>query len=173
MILIEKKKKMSVIILLFFGFSLITGCIDTTKDDGGHDFEVTLLDGATIHLKDYRGEVVVVDLWAISCQPCAAQMVELETLYNTYTRNDLEIISINVNPSESSKDIQNYIDSAKEYDYDFQWIFGNDDGSIWENYKINDGIPTLYIFNKKGNIYYSAEGLHSSSDLAIKINELL
>ena len=170
---IENIKKMSVFILFFIILVQISGCNENSTEDTGHNFDIILLDGSTIQLSDFRGKIVIMDLWAIWCQPCAAQLIELDILYDTYSRDDLEILSINIDLRESSQDIQDYIDSAKDYDYDFEWIFGNDEGSIWDDYQISGGIPTLYIFDKKGNIYYSAEALHSNSDLAKKIDELL
>jgi len=167
---------MSVIFILFITSINLTGCIDETNnniEDNGQNFEITLIDGSKINLIDFRDKVVIMDLWATWCQPCASQMIELETLYNSYSRDNLEIISINIDTRETSQDIKDYIDSAKEYGYNFNWLFGNDDGNIWNTYQINGGIPTLYIFDKKGNIYYSAESYHSYSDIAKKIDELM
>ena len=38
------------------------------------DFSVKLLDGSTFHLSDYRGKVVIINMWATYCGPCVQEM---------------------------------------------------------------------------------------------------
>lgn len=151
---------------------LLSGCTEIS-DEGGEDFVFTDIDGNIWQLSDFKGKVVIMDLWATWCGPCSAQMTELKELYDDYPRDELEILSINIDPNESFQNIQDYIDSAKEFGHEFKWIFGNDDGSIWEVYQIDGGIPTLYIFDQNGNIYYSDTGYMDYSTLSAKINGLL
>jgi hypothetical protein len=42
-----------------------------------------------------------------------------------------------------------------------------------ENIYAPDGVPSLYIYDKKGNIYYSHVGYESYADLVGKIDEAL
>jgi hypothetical protein len=68
------------------------------------------------------------------------------------------------------------IDEFKQQlNIELDWIFGMDDGGIWEKYRINPpgGVPTLYIFDKNGKIYYSKEGYEPYSIFASKIDELI
>jgi thiol-disulfide isomerase/thioredoxin len=39
-------------------------------------------------------------MWATWCSPCVYEMIELNRLYNNFSRNDLEIISVNVDYRE-------------------------------------------------------------------------
>ncbi len=185
MIIIEKKGKISIIIFLIFTISLTVGCTTSNETSNGHDFEFTLLDGTVKQLSDYRGKVIILDMWASWCGPCTYQMAELRSAYNTYDRNYLEIISLNIDPNEDSEVVSDYITNYKnQYGIELDWIFGQDDGSVWENYMIGSGgIPTLYIFDQEGEIHFSHEGLTFFSEvpdnfpdsptLASKINELI
>lgn len=87
-------------------------------------------------------------------------MLELQKVYENYNRNDLEILSINIDQRESVQLIQSFLDEFKEYGYELPWVFGRDDGSIWQTYKVgNGGIPALCIFNRTGTLTFSHEGL--------------
>jgi hypothetical protein len=54
------------------------------------------------------------------------------------------------------------------------WTFGLDDaeGTIQNTYA-PDGVPTLYVIDKKGNIYYSHVGYESYTSLAVTLDEAL
>ena len=88
-------------------------------------------------------------------------------------RKNVEIISLDIQAGETSEKIQNYIENLRKDGYKIEWIFGLDNGEIWENYKINGYIPTIYIFDQNGNEYYKHEGVINRIDLERKINELL
>ena len=187
MIIINEKRKRaaSATIFLIFLLSLLSGCVEKSDSDNGEDFEFALLDGTVKHLSDYRGKIVILDMWASWCSPCAYQMAELRTAYDTYDRNELEIISLNIDPRENNDVINQYVSDYKsQLGVDLDWIFGQDNGSVWAEYMIGQGgIPTLYIFNQEGIIHFSHEGLTFFSEvpdtfpdsptLALKINELI
>jgi peroxiredoxin len=59
--------------------------------------ELTLTDtqGVTHSLVDYRGQVVLVNLWATWCHPCKEEMPTLQAFYNKYKEAGFVIIAIN------------------------------------------------------------------------------
>jgi thiol-disulfide isomerase/thioredoxin len=148
---------------------LLSGCLDSSDGNGGEDFIFTMLDGAKKSLSDYRGKVVILDMWATWCGPCKFQMVELKKIYENYSRDVLEILSIDVDQYETSYDIQEFKDEFMlDYDIELNWVFGMDDGSVWEKYKFEDeGIPVVSIFDQRGNIYFSNEGVAVFSEIPV------
>jgi len=126
----------------------------------GDDFSFSLLNGKTDKLSNYRGKVVIMDMWATWCQPCQLVMPQLKEAYDDYSRDDLEIISINVDTNENAQMIQDFKDQFEEIGIELNWIFGKDDGSIWQKYKTGDGgIPTLCIFDQKGRLHFRKMGV--------------
>jgi thiol-disulfide isomerase/thioredoxin len=143
-------------------FSIFSGCINESQDENNtSDFVFTALDGSRIHLSDYQGKVVILDMWATWCGPCQAIMPELRKIYDTYSREELEIFSVDIDTSESNTLIQGFIEWFEEtYEIKLDWVFGRDDGSISEKYLKEGAIPTLAIFDQIGQLYYREAGVH-------------
>jgi thiol-disulfide isomerase/thioredoxin len=151
-----------IILSLISSYSLM-GCFD--NENNGEDFKFQALDGSEIYLSDYRGKIVIVDMWATWCSPCGYQMLELEKVYNNYNRDYIEIISLNIDNRETVTMVKDYIDEFERYNIFLDWVFGMDTDDAWEKYKIDGGIPTLYIFDKNGEIHYYHEGVSVFSEI--------
>jgi hypothetical protein len=170
-------------ILLFSVFLLIllvlTGCVNNTENTSGDalNFTFTTLDGQTKQLSDYYGPIILLDLMGARCQPCQIQMFELKKVSENYTRNQVIILSINVWVSlgEDAALTQELINLYPlQVGITLDWTFGLDDtqGTILNAYA-PDGVPTLYILDSKGNIYYTNVGYEEYTQLKDKIDELL
>lgn len=59
--------------------------------------ELTLMDtgGISRSLTDYRGQVVLVNLWATWCPPCKEEMPALQAFYDRYRDQGFVVIAIN------------------------------------------------------------------------------
>jgi thiol-disulfide isomerase/thioredoxin len=55
---------------------------------------VTVADGAPHTLADYRGKVVVLNLWATWCPPCRAEMPNLDRLQREYGKDGVVVITV-------------------------------------------------------------------------------
>ena len=166
----------------FFSFFLILvamlpGCVNPGQENPNVDFAFTTLQGQTKQLREYYGTVVVLDLMGVNCQPCALEMRQLKQIQTNYSRNNVIIISVDVwiSQGENVSLLRQYLDAFhQQLHLELNWTFGLDDakGTIGSAYA-RSGIPTLYILDKKGNIYYTHVGYDSYSRLASKLDEVL
>ena len=121
------------------------------------DFSLPTLDGRTISLADYRGKkTVVVSYWASWCLPCRAELPELRDFYKTYhhEKSDFEVLAISLD--EEKHDAEQYA-SAEKLPFP---ILLDPKSKAAEAYSV-DGIPTLFVINKNGNVTYVQEGLEA------------
>jgi len=82
--------------------------------------ELTLTDiqGVERSLADYRGQVVLVNLWATWCPPCKEEMPALQALYNKYVDDGFVIIAIN--DGDPTPDVLQFV---KDYQLTFPvWL---------------------------------------------------
>ncbi|KXB06948.1 hypothetical protein AKJ54_00935 [candidate division MSBL1 archaeon SCGC-AAA382K21] len=140
--------------------------VGTSLGEYAPNFNLTTVEGEKFSLKEYRGQVVVLDFMATWCGPCKLEMEHLKDIHSSYSRNKITIMSIDVSPDESDKQIRDF----KE-EYEAGWIFASGP-KVGLEYKVT-GIPTLYMINAEGKIVYKKVGLTDSSKLSKKIDEYL
>ncbi|WP_417231786.1 TlpA family protein disulfide reductase [Brevundimonas sp.] len=59
-------------------------------------------DGRAVRFADFRGKVVVVNLWAMWCAPCRTEMPTIARMADLYAGRDLVVLPVNVDTGEDS-----------------------------------------------------------------------
>ncbi|MBA4803599.1 MAG: TlpA family protein disulfide reductase [Brevundimonas sp.] len=68
-------------------------------------------EGGPVRLADFRGKVVVVNLWAMWCAPCRTEMPTLARLAEAYAGTDLVVLPVNVDATpDAIADARSFID---------------------------------------------------------------
>lgn len=75
------------------------------------DYVFKTRDGADARFADFRGKVVVVNLWAMWCAPCRTEMPTLARLDEAYPDSELMVLPINVDATpDGLTDARSFID---------------------------------------------------------------
>jgi thiol-disulfide isomerase/thioredoxin len=109
------------------------------------------LDGSSKKLADYKGKVVILDLWATWCGPCKAEIPHLIELANTYRSQGVEVIGLtNENPDTDADAVRQFTQAFK-INYPIGWA----DPMMTTNLmRLNGrgGIPQTFIIGRDGKI---------------------
>lgn len=135
-----------------------TNTTDTSENQPQEDFSFYNTEGLTKQLSDYRGKIVILDMWATWCSPCQYQMLELRKIYQHYEESQVQILSIDIYESETLDQIKEFKQEFADYGYSLDWTFGKEKDSL-NTYMPEGSIPTLAIFDQNGALVYRHAGL--------------
>jgi thiol-disulfide isomerase/thioredoxin len=109
------------------------------------ELDLITLDGTPVSLGDFRGSVVLVNLWATWCPPCREEMPTLQIFYEKYKENGFVLIAID--QEETLEVVQPFVE---EYGLTFP---------IWldENYQAQKefktmSLPSSYVIDRDGQV---------------------
>jgi|YelNatPaOPRAMG01_1025707.scaffolds.fasta_scaffold111988_2 thiol-disulfide isomerase/thioredoxin len=88
---------LTALVVIWFYYSSIPA--QTEGPQGPAPDIVVRRPGGEVHLKDYRGKVVLVDVWATWCGPCRSSIPAIERLYQAEHPRGFEVIGASVDDS--------------------------------------------------------------------------
>ncbi len=109
--------------------------------------ELRSLDGELVSLSDLQGKVVILNLWASWCLPCRAEMPTLQTIYDDYNQQGVEILAINATNQDDLENVLSFVDNFK---VTFP-ILLDTNGEASRAYYLTS-LPTTFFINKTGLI---------------------
>lgn len=99
-------------------------------------------------LKDYSGEVVLLNVWATTCIPCRTEMPSIEKLYKDYQPKGLKVVAVSTDEPGMSQSIRDF---AKEYGLTFDILYDSV-SAIHTQYQIF-GYPYSFVISREGIIH--------------------
>jgi len=140
-------KNLVMITLLFFPFM-------TTHAQNVLNFQLRDLDNTQQSFNELKGErLTLIDFWASWCGPCLKSIPELNSIYETYREQGVEIIGINCDGPRSISKVAPMVRSMK-----IQYPVLIDLNSDVKNELNLMAFPTLIIVDPDGKILWIHEG---------------
>ena len=132
--------------------------------------EFTLKDsnGATVHLSDYRGKVVLLDFWATWCNPCQVELPWFMEFEQSLKSKGFAVLGVSMD--EDGWDVvKPYIQKRK---INYRILLGDDHtGQIYGGV---DSLPMTFLLDRQGRVAAVHIGLSSDKEGFLnEINELL
>lgn len=121
------------------------GDVGTEEGQRAPDFELEDLAGNEVRLSDYRGQVVLVNFWAVWCGPCRAEFPEIQGVYARNQDQGFVVLAVNVQDREEQ--VREY---AQELGLTFPVLL-DPLGRATGPYKANK-LPTSYLLDPEGVI---------------------
>lgn len=132
------------------------------------DFNLVNLEGKTLKLSDYKGNIVVLDFWATWCGPCRAAFPNMQKLVKKYENDPVKFFFIDAFERGEKEDIKkNVAKLIADDNYTFNVLF-DFDNKVAESYKVKL-IPMKVVINKKGEVI-SVNSSEDNLDALIKDN---
>ncbi len=114
------------------------------------DFTGTTLEGDTVTLSDFHGQIVLVNDFATWCGPCQAETPYLVEVYNS-EGGDVAIIGLNL-----QEGVSKVAEFKAQYEIPYPLVM-DPDGEISELYR-PVGLPTSWFIDLEGVVRYVHAG---------------
>ena len=120
--------------------------------DNVPDFEVELVDGARVVMKELRGKVVLLNFWATWNPPCLEEFKRVETdILKRFEETDLYYVAI------SREDTREQVEAFREKT-GYRFPMGLDPGREIFSLFAAASIPRDFVINREGKIVYMSSG---------------
>ena len=125
--------------------------------------------GKAVRIADFKGKVVVMNIWATWCAPCVAEMPTLAKLKAVYAGKDVEVVAVSIDSETSAAKARLFI--ARHEPLAFFH-----DREMKLPFKINAaGAPTTVIYGRDGmeKARVAGEADWSGTDARALVDEAL
>jgi len=133
--------------------------------DRAPDFRaVRLPGGRPASLADYRGQVILLNVWATWCDPCRVEMPSMERLWRTFQGTGFRVVAVSIDKDDST--VVNAF--VKELGLTFD-VLHDQSGRIQQIYQTT-GVPESFVINRDGVIVKKVIG---ASAWDAQVNQIL
>jgi thiol-disulfide isomerase/thioredoxin len=108
------------------------------------------LEGEKFKLEDYKGKVVLVNLWATWCGPCRNEMPHLVEMQDAHRGKGFEILGLDVDLDETPEMVKEFAGKMK-LNYTLGWIEKKDYDEFLRISKFG-GIPQSFLISREGQL---------------------
>jgi cytochrome c biogenesis protein CcmG/thiol:disulfide interchange protein DsbE len=109
-------------------------------------------------LDDYRGKVVLLNVWATWCGPCRVEMPSIEKLHQSYGPKGLSVVAVSVDEPGMAPQIRSF---AQEFGLTFEILHDPEGqlGNVPKAFNVT-GYPVTVIIGRDGVIRRKLLGAH-------------
>jgi cytochrome c biogenesis protein CcmG, thiol:disulfide interchange protein DsbE len=163
----------AIALLLLFGWSNRGRFAPRDAGTPAPAYRALSLAGDTVSLEDFRGRVVLLNVWATWCAPCVREMPALERLHRSLSGNGLSVVAVSVDaatPGLGVADVRGFVD---ELGLTFTVLL-DPGGEIERLFRVG-GLPMTFLIDREGRVLERIVGAKEWDDpeIAAGIRELL
>ncbi|GMQ81251.1 MAG: hypothetical protein BMS9Abin05_0682 [Rhodothermia bacterium] len=128
--------------------------IELAEEDivsANYDIPLVTLDGDTTSLRDLRGKVLFINVWATWCPPCLAEMPFIQKLFDEIQDDRIEFVMVSV---DETREIARKFIEARDFTFPVYHL----NGPMPRPYT-SSSIPTTYIVSPDGDVVAVQRGM--------------
>jgi cytochrome c biogenesis protein CcmG/thiol:disulfide interchange protein DsbE len=172
----DRAKIITIVVLLIAALGILYAVINFNQKDDvvsletgkpAPDFTLESLDGQKVSLSDYRGKVVLLNVFASWCEPCREEMPAIQQAYETYKDQGLVVLGVNL--KEKRVPVKGFADN---YGLTFPILLDSEGKVGMDLYKVRP-IPTSFFIDREGVLRHMAETPMSYSYIENTVKPLL
>lgn len=131
-------------------------------------FTLEASDGTQVSLSDYKGQVVLVNIWATWCPPCVRETPRLVEVYEEYKAQGFVILGINTTYQDKREAVATF---AAEQSVSYPLLLDMD-GAVGTTFGARL-LPTSYLIDRDGKIVVTKVGEVDEAQLREQVAALL
>jgi len=109
-------------------------------------------DRKPLHLSDFKGQVVVLNVWATWCAPCRYEMPTLANLQRHYADRGVKVLPLSVDEDSKFEDVKSFIDVQEPLE-----VYADTTFSSPSKLGVS-GMPATLIVDKQGRAVARLDG---------------
>ncbi|TQE62942.1 TlpA disulfide reductase family protein [Leptospira noguchii] len=134
-------------LIFLFVFFLLFSCNLSKEESILYQLSLYDLDKHSVSLKEYKGKVLLLDIWASWCEPCKDAVPILEKISKDLNGKNGILLGINTEPELSKEE---HLKAAKEFGMTYPF-FVDRDFTLINQYNV-EGQPALIVFSQSGTL---------------------
>jgi thiol-disulfide isomerase/thioredoxin len=128
---------------------------DAASRRGVSEFRFETKDGARV-VSDYRGKVLLIDVWATWCGPCIGSIPHLARLSEKYREKRFELVALSVDKGRWS-DVDPFVEKRTDINYSLAVPVGETDVYFKTLIDLNPlgdvaALPTAFLIDSEGRL---------------------
>jgi thiol-disulfide isomerase/thioredoxin len=142
--------------------------LSASKKAAPADLNLIDLDGKRVHLKDYRGKLVVLNFWATWCVPCRDEMPMFVDVENAWASKGVVFIGASLDDKKSVRAIPEFV---RKYKIDFP-VWTGTTGDDLDRLKMGEAVPDTAFLDEDGVILSRVQGEIKKTELIERLEWL-
>ena len=143
--------------VLSLGAPAVAGDLKPWQGGAPPPLELKDLEGRAHRLSDYRGKVVLINVWATWCEPCRDEMPSIQRLRDRMAGKPFAVLAVNVGEFESR--IEEFF---RKYQLDLT-VLRDHSSDVMKAWRVRQ-LPATFIVARDGRIRYSQSGEYDWAD---------
>lgn len=144
-----------------------TQLLNEMEKNGFPDFSLKTLDGREVRVTDFKGKILLVNVWATWCAPCVKEIPSLKRLVEKFSG---QLVVLAVSHDRDREDIDSFVKAFGGLPKDFIIVWDQD--RITAKLLGTDALPETYILTPQQKLLRKVAGETQWDDpMAVKFFE--